>query len=206
MKKLFVTVIVVAGIGFLGWQIYEKASVSRNEFKRQRGNVAVAVEITPIRKASIREIGLFTGSLYPLSEFRVAPKIAGRLEKILVHIGDVVTSDQLVAVLDDLEYHQQVYQAIAELEVAQANLQERRDTIENAKREYERTVALRKKKIASESQLDTAESEYKIQQSKLKVATAQVSQKKASNGYGKLDGEASSILRCWRLICCSRRD
>lgn len=186
MKKLLVTVIVVAGIGLLGWQIYEKASVSRNEFKRQRGNVAVAVEIIPIRKASIREIGQFTGSLYPLSAFRLAPKIAGRLEKIMVHIGDVVTGDQLVAVLDDLEYHQQVYQAIAELEVAQANLQERRDTIENAKREYERTVALRKKKIASESQLDTAGSEYKIQQAKLKVAAAQVSQKKATLEMAKV--------------------
>jgi RND family efflux transporter MFP subunit len=180
MKKFFAIVIVVAGIGFLGWQIYEKASVSGKKGNSRRNQAAVAVEIAPVTKTSIRELGQFTGSLHPLSEFKVAPKIAGRLEKILVNIGDTVKGNQLVAVLDDEEYRQEVNQAIAELEVARANFQERENTLENAEREYERTVALREKKIASESELDAAKSEYKGQQAKLKVAQAQVSQKKAT--------------------------
>ena len=57
---------------------------------------------------------------------------------------------------------------------------ERKTALENAKREYDRTVALRQKKIASESQLDAAASEYKAQQAKLKVALAQVSQMEAA--------------------------
>ena len=138
------------------------------------------------RLPSRKDVGRFTGSLSPQSEFMVAPKIAGRLEKILVDIGDVVTADQLVAVLDDEEYQQQVYQAVAELEVARANLVEVKITSENAKREYERTVALREKKIASESQLDAAESEYKTQQAKLQVANAQVSQKQAALNMAKV--------------------
>ena len=180
MKKCLVTIIILAGLGFLGWQIYQKASASRKGFKRDRRNVPVAVEVVPVKKTSIREVGSLTGSLKPLSEFILAPKIAGRLEKILVNIGDTIKGGQLVAVLDDDEYRQQVLQAKAELEVAKANLQERKSTIENAKREYARTVTLRKKKIASESQLDAAESEFKTQQAKLKVATAQVSQKEAA--------------------------
>jgi RND family efflux transporter MFP subunit len=180
MKKLFFTVIILVGLGFLGWQIYEKASASRKGFKRESRNVPVAVEVVLVKKAPIREVGNFTGSLYPLSKFILAPKISGRLEKILVNIGDTVKGGQLVAVLDDDEYRQQVLQAKAELEVAKANLQERKSTIENAKREYERTVTLRKKKIASESQLDAAESEFETQQAKLKVATAQISQKEAA--------------------------
>ncbi|HIJ55202.1 MAG TPA: efflux RND transporter periplasmic adaptor subunit [Deltaproteobacteria bacterium] len=179
MKKILFITILAAGIGLLGWQVYQKASASKKDSNRQRGNVPVAVEIAPIKKSTIQDVGDFTGSLYPLSEFIVAPKIGGRLEKILVHIGDTVKSGQLVARLDDEEYRQQVSQAKAELEVAQANLQERKNILENAKREYDRTVALSKKKIASESQLDAAGSEYKTQQSKLKVASAQVSQKEA---------------------------
>ena len=186
MKKFFTIVIAIAGIGFLSWQIYEKASGSKEGLGSRRGNPAVAVEITPIQQASIKDLGQFTGSLSPQSEFMVAPKIAGRLEKILVDIGDVVTADQLVAVLDDEEYQQQVYQAVAELEVARANLVEVKITSENAKREYERTVALREKKIASESQLDAAESEYKTQQAKLQVANAQVSQKQAALNMAKV--------------------
>lgn len=180
MKKFFVIIIVLAGLGFLGWQIYQKASDSGKGFKHERQNVPVAVEVVLIKKASIRETGSFTGSLYPFSEFILAPKIAGRLEKILVHIGDTVKGGQLVAILDDDEYRQQVSQAAAETEVAQANLQERKSTIENAKREYERTLTLLKKKIISESKFDAVESEFKIQQAKLKVAIAQVSQKEAA--------------------------
>ena len=180
MKKFFAIIIVLAGLGFLGWQIYQKASDSTKGFKHERRNVHVAVEVALVKKAFIRQVESFTGSLYPLSEFILAPKIAGRLEKILVNIGDTVKGGQLVAVLDDDEYRQQVIQAKAELEVAQANLQERKSTIENAKREYERTITLRKKKIISESKFDAAESEFKTQQAKLEVAIAQVSQKEAA--------------------------
>ena len=179
MKKLLFSVILAAGIGFLGWQVYLKASAAKKGSSRQGRNVPVAVEVVPIKKGTIQDLGFFTGSLYPLSKFIVAPKIGGRLEKILVNIGDSVKGGQLVAILDDEEYRQQVSQAKAELEVAQANLQERKNILGNAKREYDRTIALRKKKIASESQLDASESEHKTQQAKLKVASAQVSQKEA---------------------------
>ena len=180
MKKFFAIIIVLAGLGFLGWQIYQKASDSRKGFKHERQNVPVAVEVALVKKASIRQVGSFTGSLYPISKFILAPKIAGRLEKILVNIGDKVEGGQLVAVLDDDEYRQQVSLVKAELDISRANLQEQKSTIENAKREYERSVALQKKKILSESKFDAAESEFKTQQSRLKVAIAQVSQKEAA--------------------------
>jgi RND family efflux transporter MFP subunit len=186
MKKILTIAIAVAGIGFLSWQIYEKVSGSKERSGSRRGSPAVAVEIAQVQQGSIKDVGRFSGSLSPQSEFIVAPKIAGSLEKILVDIGDVVKADQLVAVLDDEEYQQQVYQAVAELEVTQASLEEVKITSENAKREYERTVALREKKIASESQLDTAESEYKAQQAKLQVAAAQVSQKRAALQMAKV--------------------
>ena len=140
----------------------------------------MAVEIKPVEKGSIRDIRDFTGSLYARSQFLVAPKIAGRLKKLFFDIGDKVKQGQLIAVLDDEEYGQQVDQARAELEVARANLKESQDTLELIRREFERTVVLRQKKIASESELDSAESRYKSQESKLKVAMAQVVQKEAA--------------------------
>ncbi len=180
MKRRVVFVVVVAGIGLLGWGVYHKISGTGKDPEGRQGNAPVAVEVVPVKKAAIREVGSYTGTLYPLSSFIMAPKIAGRLEKILVHIGDEVKGGQLVAVLDDEEYRQQVSQARAELEVAEANLQERQNTLENAKREYERTVELRNKKIASESQLDASESQFKTHQAELRVATAQLSQKEAA--------------------------
>lgn len=180
MKKLIGVVILFGALGALGWQIYQSLSSPDKGFSRRRGKVPVAVEVASIQTASIRKIGHFTGTLHPVSAFVIAPKIAGRLEKILVNIGDQVASGQLVAVLDDDEYRQQVSQAKAELEVARANLTERENTLQNAEREYNRTVVLREKKIASESQLDASLSAFKIQQAKLDVAVAQVSQKAAA--------------------------
>lgn len=180
MKKILFSVILILALSLLGWQIYQKVTDSRKSFKRQRGKAPVAVEVAPVRQSTVQEIGRYTGSLYPLSSFMLAPKIAGRLENIWVHIGDKVKGGQLIAALDDAEYNQQVSQAKAELEVARANLLEQQNALQDSKREYERTVALRDKKIASESQLDAALSALKAQEAKLKVAVARVAQNEAA--------------------------
>lgn len=180
MKKALVICIVLALIGLIGWQAHRRASTSSQGAKTQRPAIAVPVEVVPIQRASIRDVGLFSGSLLPKSYFVAAPKVAGRLEKLLVNIGDPVKRGQLIAVLDDEEYAQQVEQARAELEVAKANVQESRSTLDMAQREFERAKALRQKKIASESELDAAEAQYKTQDAKHKVALAQVAQKEAA--------------------------
>jgi multidrug efflux pump subunit AcrA (membrane-fusion protein) len=77
--------------------------------------------------------GNFSGTLAPKSQFMVAPKISGRLNKLLVDIGDRVIRDQLIAVLDDEEYRQQVNQAEADLLVAKANLEEFKSSLDVAK-------------------------------------------------------------------------
>ncbi len=194
MNKKIIITIIIAGLGLWVWQIYQRSSDSQKNSLRRGRNVPVAVEVEPVKKATIREIGSYTGSLNPVSEFIMAPKISGRLEKILVNIGDVVSGGQLAAVLDDGEYRQQVVQSEAELMVAQANLQERENILQNAKREYERTQLLRKKKIASESQLDSARSELNTQQAKLKVTVAQVTQKKASLKMAKVRLSYAQIM------------
>ena len=180
MKKILIIIIVLVGFSFLGWQVYQKSTADRNRSKATRRNATVAVEIAPVKKSAIRDIRHFTGSLYPASEVVVAPKIAGRIEKILVHLGDRVKNGQLIAIIDDDEYRQQVVQVKAELDVARANLQEQMNPLENAKKEYDRIAALRKKNIVSESAFDKADSELRTQQAKLKVASALVSQKEAA--------------------------
>ena len=179
MKKILVIVIVLAGLSLLGWQIYQKV-VASQKGNSKRLAVKVAVEVKPVETASIRDVHEFTGTLYPRSQFVVAPKIAGRLKKLMFDIGDKVDPEQLIAVLDDEEYIQQVDQAKAELEVSRANLEEKQNSLEISRREYERTAVLRTKKIASVSELDTAESNYKNQEAKLKVARSQVVQNEAA--------------------------
>lgn len=186
-KKVIILLFLVALVlALAGWYLFGMTRSGDGPGGSRRPKATVAVELAPVEQADISEIGDYTGSLIPLSEFVLAPKVSGRLERILVHIGDVVRDGDLVAVLDDEEYRQQVSQAEAELEVARASLQEVRSTLENARREFERTEELRRKKIASESQRDAAESQYATQQAKMKVAQAQVAQKEAAHNIANL--------------------
>jgi RND family efflux transporter MFP subunit len=180
MKKVIGIFVVLVLVGLLGWQVFRRASTSLKGSPRRRQAVAVAVEVVPVKRATIRDVKFFTGSLLPKSYFVVAPKIAGRLEKLLVNIGDHVKRGQLIAVLDAEEYAQQVEQARAEMEVAKATVEENRSALDVAQREFERAQALRQKKIASESELDAAEAQYKAQGAKYKVALAQVAQREAA--------------------------
>ena len=178
MKKKLIVAFIIAVAALIVWQMYEK-NLEPEGAAPQRPDLPVPIEVSPVTKATIREVGIYTGTLLPESQFIVAPKIAGKLEKILVDIGDEVTQGQLIAVLDDGEYVQQVDQAKAELDVAKANIEENRSALDLKQREFERAKTLREKKIFSESVLDTTESQYKAALAKQKVVLAQVAQKEA---------------------------
>ncbi len=197
MKKVLGILIVLVLVGLLGWQVFQRASLSSKGSQGRRRTVAVAVEVIPIKKATIRDVEFFTGSLLPKSYFVVAPKIAGRLEKLLVNIGDRVKRGQLIAVLEDEEYAQQVEQARAETEVANANVEESRSSLGVAQREFERAQALRQKKVASESELDAAEAQYKAQNAKYKVALALVAQRKAALKAAQVRLSYTRIRASW---------
>ena len=82
MKKFLLVLLVLAIIVMAGWQVYSRVTGSDIEIKPSRPAVPVAVETKPIHKDSIRDIGVFTGSLEPKSQFAVAPKVAGWLKEL----------------------------------------------------------------------------------------------------------------------------
>lgn len=180
MKKTLLIIVVLVIVGLIGWQVYQKVMAAPQEGERRRRAPKVAVEIGAVETSSIKDIRDFTGTLLPKSQFTVAPKIGGRLKNLNFNIGDPIRQGQLIAVLDDEEHIQQVDQARAELEVARANFEESKNSLQIARREYDRTVVLREKKIASESELDNAMSRYRTQEAKVKVTTAQMLQKEAA--------------------------
>jgi len=150
-----------------------------------------------VRRATIRDTGVFTGSLRPRSQFVVAPTVGGRLEQLAVNIGDRVRRGQLIAVLDDQEYAQQVAGAAAELAVAEANLAECESNLEVQQREFERVEKLREKKIASESEMDTARAQFAARQAKHAVAEAQVSQREAALAAARVRLSYTRIEAAW---------
>lgn len=199
MKKAVAVVVVVALVALLGWEIYRRAAADGNQGggRGRGGGAVVAVETVPVSRRTIVDVARFTGSLLPKSYFVVAPKIGGRLEKLLLNIGDAVHTGQLLAVLDDGEYSQQVQEAEAQLLVAKANMEEAKSALEVERREYERVQALRAKSIASESELDSSRARHQAQEARYKVAGAQVAQKAASLKAAEVRLSYARIVASW---------
>jgi len=197
MKKLLLILILLGLVALTGWVIHRRLAASEDSQGGQRRSVAVAVEVAPVRKTSIRDVGAFTGSLLPKSQFLIAPKIGGRLKQLMVNVGDPVKRDQLIARLDDEEYVQQVEEAQAELQVAGANVEACASALEVARREFDRGKALREKKIASESELDAAEADFKASQAKHKVALAQEAQRAAALKAARIRLSYATVRASW---------
>jgi RND family efflux transporter MFP subunit len=202
MKKIIGFLIILALAGLLGWQIYQRVSQSRTTTSggwpgRGGGNAAVAVEIAEVQQRTIQDIGRFTGSLSPKSQFIVAPKMSGRLRQLLVDVGDKVKRNQLIAKLEDDVYRQEAEEAQAELEVAKANLAESQSALEIAKREFERAQTLHQKNILSQAGLDNAQAQYEAAIAKNRVSQALVSNRESRLKTARIRLSYTDILASW---------
>jgi RND family efflux transporter MFP subunit len=180
MKKRNIARIVgIVFVLFLAWRIVLLVTKDENGGGGY-GRPQVAVEIDDVRYESIQDIREFTGSIYPLYQYVVAPKVSGRLVRMNKRLGDWVDSGDVIAKIDDAEYQQELLEAEANLKISQANQAETESQFELAKQEMERVQELQEKGIASPSELDAATTNYDALQSRIKLARAQVEQRQAA--------------------------
>ena len=152
----------------------------QGELKKASKGVRVApVEVVDIAQGPITLLRTFNGTLEAKAEFVVAPRIGGRVERLAVNLADKVTRGQVVAELDNGEYIQAVAQANADLAVAMADLEEAKSSFKIASREFERVQTLKKRGVASDTQLDIIMADQAAKQAQLEVAKAHVTRAEA---------------------------
>ena len=204
--KLVILVVFLIAAAGLGWLLVGQFQNRSGSIESAKNFRPVPVEVAQIQRGPIFLQRTFSGELEALTEFVVAPKVGGRVERLLVDIADQVKRGQVVAELDNDEYVQAVAQAQADLEVARANLSEARSALEIANREYKRSESLFKRGIASDSEFDAAGQDQLAKQAQVKVAAAQVTKAVSSLetanirlGYtqvtaGWADGDAHRVV------------
>jgi len=198
-KVQIVAAVLAVSLGYIGWEVYRRATAGEGNQSPGQRAVSVAVEIGPVEKGPIRDVGQFSGTLIPKSSFTVVPKISGRLKRLLIDIGDTVRRDQLVAVLEDEEYQQELLQSEADLRVARANLEEAASTLEMARKELERAKVLQEKGIQSQSQLDAVVSQHEAQAARHKVAAAQLANREAALATARVRLSYTRIKSSWEM-------
>ncbi len=180
LKILIFTVLGIAAATAVIWLVHDRFKDRTGGNRGGKALEPVPVETAAIGRGPIALKREFSGELEALAEFVVAPKVSGRVERMLVDIADIVKRGQVVAKLDNDEYIQAVAQAKADLLVAKAHLAEAKSVLEIADREYKRTESLLTRGIASDSDFDAARQERMARQAQLEVADAQVAKAESS--------------------------
>ena len=100
-------------------------------------------------------------------EATVSSKVTGKVVDVLIEEGMRVKTGQVLARLDDTNVKANLDVAAAQLDSANAALEETRAQIKQAVQEFQRVTELAKQKIASQSDFDLAESNAKSLQARL---------------------------------------
>ncbi|MBE7460024.1 MAG: efflux RND transporter periplasmic adaptor subunit [Zoogloeaceae bacterium] len=127
------------------------------------------------------------GSVAACRRAKLAPPMGGRIDKLLVREGDRVKAGQVLVELwnDDLAARERI--SLEQRATAQAHVREACLIADNARRNAERTRALRAKGFVSEERVDQAESEAKARQAGCDSARAQVQEAQARIGASRAD-------------------
>ncbi len=171
--------------------------ITHDTGRRPRSSSPVPVETAPVTRGTMILRRTFSGTIESRARFTVAPKVSGRIKKLLVDISDTVRRGGLIAELEDAEFQQAVAEARARLAVAEANLVEARSLRGTALRALERSRTLNARGIASESELDAAQAEFNAGEAAVEVAEATLLREKAALAAAEIRLDYTRIKAEW---------
>ena len=175
--------IVVGVILFLlagaGWTVYSKMNAP---LEVEVGRVTAASAAAPGESVALNA----TGYIVAAHRIQVASKVIGKVAWIGVDKGDKVKEGQVLARLEDEEYRAQLEQARGqlasldarlaeavngsrpeEIAAAQANVEQARAELQNARVNLERTRGLHKDGVLARQALDDAEAQFKAREARV---------------------------------------
>jgi macrolide-specific efflux system membrane fusion protein len=163
--RLFLTLLVVAGIGvggFFVWRQWQRKQVDSPDAK-------------PVSTANVeaRDISFSitaAGEIGPADQVSVRPEINGKIAELPVDIGDHVKKGQLLCRLDDTDLQteketQESQIAGARLQIEAAALQ-----VEKTEREFKRNELLLNSKLVAQEIFDNARTDFNVAKNSLALA------------------------------------
>lgn len=137
------------------------------------------VEFADAKRAPLAEQIVVVGNLIGEATVEVVPRVNGRLQNVLVKLGDPVSRGQIIARVEDREIQEQVRQAEASHQVAQASIRQRDADLKLAKTNLERSRSLYERQLLPQQTYDDTEARYQAALAQVDLARAQFEQAKA---------------------------
>jgi multidrug efflux pump subunit AcrA (membrane-fusion protein) len=135
----------------------------------------VYVELGRADFGTLREVGVYHGSLTSPRQFSVSAQVGGRLEKLWADLGDEVASGQVLAQLDNAPYQLVRDEAAHRVRLNEAQFQEAEANLRLARSDMQRQNSLAEKSIVPRAELETAENKLRQAEARLAVAESQLS-------------------------------
>jgi membrane fusion protein (multidrug efflux system) len=129
----------------------------------------------------------FTASLQGKVDVEIRPQVDGFLDKVFVDEGAFVKQGQPLFKINDLPYKQQLNNASASLQAAEA-------AITNAQLEIDKLTPLVENKVVSDYQLNVAKAAYKIATANAAQAKAVVAAAQINLGYTLISAPVSGYI------------
>lgn len=151
------------------------------------GAVAQTLDTIEVRRATLTEPLRLDGVVEAVQHSTVSAQTSGTVVALPVDVDDVVAAGDLIAQLEDSEQRARLAQAQAELDEAEASVQD-------AQQQFDRIEPLAARGVASQAQLDQARNA--VSSARARLARAQAAREEASEqlSYTRVRAPYSGIV------------
>ncbi len=153
----------------------------------RRSGDAVAYRFVQVQRGTVEEVVTSTGAMQPTETVEVGTQVSGQISNIYVDFNDRVKKGELLAEIDPTLLQQEVRSAEASLARSQAELSQ-------ASRTLDRTKELFEAKVATTSDLETAQYQYDVAQSSSEQAQIALDRAKRNLEYTVIRAPVDGVV------------
>jgi HlyD family secretion protein len=182
-KKIIISALIVTGIIAVGLFFYFKGNGKNATYKTEK-----------VSRGEIKSVVTATGIVNAVTTVSVGTQVSGTIKKLFVDYNSLVKKGQILAQIDSSTFQSQVDQATANLLSAKANVEKAVVATIDAQRTFKRSKELFTRNFIAQSDLDTAETNFKSAEAQQKVNQALVGQAQAALKIAEANLEYTRIL------------
>ncbi|MEW5848019.1 MAG: efflux RND transporter periplasmic adaptor subunit [Myxococcota bacterium] len=192
-KGILIALVLVGALGAVFAVRIDKAKKVRAEQSIPQAAPIPTVAVAPPERREIVDRVSITGTMRSTSEVDVTARMGGRLESVKVKVGDRVRTGQVLAVVEHREVEWQVRQTAAQVQVAEAAVEQARVNAETAQRQLDRMKSLAVEGALPAAELERVEMGLKAAQAGVRTAEAQAELARAAAGLTQVALDNSRI-------------
>src|SRR5215212_8943006 len=167
--------------GLIGGSLLVIAIIGVTTAAKNR-NKAAEVRIEPVERRDLVASVTASGQVQPHTKVDLSADITGRIVRLAVREGDMVTKGQFLLEIDPSQYKASAERAAAAVASARSQSSSARPTLQQAKRNYDRLLALKKANptLVSDEQVEQLKTQVDVAQAQLESANNGIVQSQAS--------------------------